>query len=378
MDSLRHRTVLLICIACTLTTALAVWLYVVPFQKERVLKEMILRSLNERIEEKRHDRAAAGKPPVEITRRTFDPYNYFLRKSSAENTNSTSGRRTISKSSRKSSYNPLGILFVESEDENEPSIKTTESVLEPTVTTTSPPSQDDKAKKLKLERKSKSSVTVSPQNVATAAAGPSQEDQKWKLQRKIACKKADTVSMLFSNLQIISACFAGFAHGSNDVCNAIFPLVSLYEIYVEGNSRQRKEVPIFILLYGGVGMTVGIWLWGRLVIQTLGEDITKITAISGFTITFCSAFSVVLSSNLGLPVSTTQCVAGAIIAVGIINARIAKKEDNAIGCMHAEEYRIDWALCRSLVYAWFLTVPLTAGMSAAIMFCFQSFVLPYM
>jgi sodium-dependent phosphate transporter len=85
------------------------------------------------------------------------------------------------------------------------------------------------------------------------------------------------VSALFSFLQILTAAFGSFAHGGNDVSNAIGPLIAVYIIYQEGSVLQKSETPLFILLYGGIGIAIGLWIWGRRVIETIGSDLTKIT-----------------------------------------------------------------------------------------------------
>uniref|UniRef100_A0A8C2PP27 Phosphate transporter n=1 Tax=Cyprinus carpio TaxID=7962 RepID=A0A8C2PP27_CYPCA len=162
------------------------------------------------------------------------------------------------------------------------------------------------------------------------------------------------VSMLFQFLQILTACFGSFAHGGNDVSNAIGPLVALWLVYESGSVISSAPTPIWLLLYGGVGICVGLWVWGRRVIQTMGKDLTPITPSSGFSIELASAVTVVVASNIGLPVSTTHCKVGSVVAVGWLRSKKA----------------VDWRLFRNIFMAWFVTVPISGLISAAIMALF--------
>jgi len=85
------------------------------------------------------------------------------------------------------------------------------------------------------------------------------------------------INKLFSFLQILSAIFGSFAHGGNDVANAISPLIAIWVICREGSVHQKSETPIYMLLYGGIGMAVGLWVFGRRVVMTIGKNLTKIT-----------------------------------------------------------------------------------------------------
>ncbi|KAM4748178.1 sodium-dependent phosphate transporter 1 [Rhinophrynus dorsalis] len=163
------------------------------------------------------------------------------------------------------------------------------------------------------------------------------------------------VSLLFQFLQILTACFGSFAHGGNDVSNAIGPLVALYLVYMSGDVTTKAATPIWLLLYGGVGICIGLWVWGRRVIQTMGKDLTPITPSSGFSIELASALTVVIASNVGLPISTTHCKVGSVVSVGWLRSKKA----------------VDWRLFRNIFLAWFVTVPISGLISAGIMALFK-------
>ncbi|XP_037634699.1 sodium-dependent phosphate transporter 2 isoform X2 [Sebastes umbrosus] len=174
-------------------------------------------------------------------------------------------------------------------------------------------------------------------------------------------KDKPEVFQLFHFLQILTACFGSFAHGGNDVSNAIGPLVALWMIYDQGGVMQDAATPIWLLFYGGIGICAGLWVWGRRVIQTMGKDLTPITPSSGFTIELASALTVVFASNIGIPVSTTHCKVGSVVAVGWIRSKKA----------------VDWRLFRNIFLAWFVTVPVAGLFSAAVMALFVYGILPY-
>ncbi|XP_046479080.1 sodium-dependent phosphate transporter 1-A isoform X1 [Neodiprion pinetum] len=164
------------------------------------------------------------------------------------------------------------------------------------------------------------------------------------------------VSKLFSFLQVLTAAFGSFAHGGNDVSNAIGPLIALWAVYADGSVRQETETPLPILLYGGLGISVGLWIWGRKVIRTLGQDLARITPASGFTIEVGAALTVLLASKAGLPVSTTHCKVGSIVCVGWVSRGGGG---------------VSWALFRNIAFAWLITVPVAGLLSAACMAVFR-------
>ncbi|XP_066449230.1 sodium-dependent phosphate transporter 1 [Eleutherodactylus coqui] len=168
-------------------------------------------------------------------------------------------------------------------------------------------------------------------------------------------KDKPEVSHLFQFLQILTACFGSFAHGGNDVSNAIGPLVALWLVYDTTDVTSKAATPIWLLLYGGIGICTGLWVWGRRVIQTMGKDLTPITPSSGFSIELASALTVVIASNVGLPISTTHCKVGSVVSVGWLRSKKS----------------VDWRLFRNIFLAWFVTVPISGLISAAIMALFK-------
>uniref|UniRef100_H2ZN41 Phosphate transporter n=1 Tax=Ciona savignyi TaxID=51511 RepID=H2ZN41_CIOSA len=160
------------------------------------------------------------------------------------------------------------------------------------------------------------------------------------------------VRKIFSNLQVLTACFASFAHGGNDVSNAIGPLIALWIVYWSGGVSQASPTPWYLLLFGGGGISIGVWAFGRRVMETIGKDITKVTPSRGFCIELMTATTVLVASNVGIPISTTHCKVGAVVSIGWYGSRTA----------------VDWSMARNIAFAWFVTVPVSGILSAGCMF----------
>lgn len=125
-----------------------------------------------------------------------------------------------------------------------------------------------------------------------------------------------TVEKIFVYLQILSAAFVAFAHGANDVANAVGPLAAVISVLQTGALTAKSSVPLWVLGLGGVGIIIGLATWGWRVMITIGKKITELTPSRGFAAEFATAITIVLASKLGLPVSTTHTLVGGVLGVG--------------------------------------------------------------
>ncbi|GGY44357.1 phosphate transporter [Bacterioplanes sanyensis] len=159
------------------------------------------------------------------------------------------------------------------------------------------------------------------------------------------------VEKVFAILMVFTACAMAFAHGSNDVANAIGPVAAIYTVVSNGGEVVAKSVvPVWILLVGAVGIVIGLMTFGHRVIATVGTGITELTPSRGFAATLASATTVVVASGTGLPVSTTQVLVGAVLGVGL-----------AMGAGALNHRKIG-----SIFISWLVTLP--AGALLAIIF----------
>lgn len=164
----------------------------------------------------------------------------------------------------------------------------------------------------------------------------------------------DTVEKIFIYLQIIVACFMAFAHGSNDVANAIGPLSAILNL-LRGDPISNQSVSVWLLLLGGLGIIVGLATWGWRVIETVGRKITDLTPSRGFSAGFGAAATIVLASKLGLPISTTHVLVGAVLGVGLARG---------IGAINLNTVR-------DIVVSWIVTVPAGAILSGIIFYAIK-------
>jgi PiT family inorganic phosphate transporter len=160
----------------------------------------------------------------------------------------------------------------------------------------------------------------------------------------------EATESIFAILQIVTASYMAFSHGANDVANAIGPAAAIYSISKSGVVGVKIPVPIWILALGGIGIALGISTFGYKVIKTVGEKITEVTPSRGFSAEFGAATTILFASKLGLPVSTTHCIVGAVIGVGLARGLTALNL-NAI---------------KNIIGSWLLTLPASGLLSSII------------
>lgn len=168
-----------------------------------------------------------------------------------------------------------------------------------------------------------------------------------------------SVEKMFVYLQILTACFVAFAHGANDVANAIGPIAAVLDIIKNGVVAKAASVPPWLLAFGGLGIVIGLATWGWRVIETIGKKITELTPTRGFSAEFGAATTILVASKLGLPISTTHCLVGAVLGVGLARGIRA----------------LNLNMLRDIVLSWVITLPASAGMSIAAFYLLKIFFL---
>ncbi|KAF4505867.1 hypothetical protein G6O67_007771 [Ophiocordyceps sinensis] len=163
---------------------------------------------------------------------------------------------------------------------------------------------------------------------------------------------------LYTFLQVMTAAAASFTHGANDVANAVGPYASIYQIWrtseIPGN---KSNVPLWILAFGGAGIVLGLWTYGYHIMRNLGNRVTLMSPSRGFSMELGSVITVIMATRLELPVSTTQCITGAIVGVGLCNG----------------DWRaINWRMVAWIYLGWFITVPV-AGLISGVLMGFITF-----
>lgn len=155
----------------------------------------------------------------------------------------------------------------------------------------------------------------------------------------------------FTYLQIFTSICTSFAHGANDVSNAVGPLAAIWHIYQNDAVASKIEVPPWILALGGVGIVVGLSTYGVKIMEVLGKKITYISPSRGFSAELATALVVSFASKYGLPISSTQCITGAVVGISLCDKNLKD---------------LNWKIMGKIFVSWIFTILITAAISAAI------------
>lgn len=170
-----------------------------------------------------------------------------------------------------------------------------------------------------------------------------------------ATNRFDDVERVFAILMIFTACSMAFAHGSNDVANAVGPLAAIVSTVATGEIAAKSAMPWWILLIGGLGIVVGLATYGWKVIATIGRKITELTPSRGFAAELGAASTVVVASATGLPISTTHTLVGAVLGVGMARGIAA----------------LNLRVVSTIFMSWIITLPAGAGLAIIFFFIFK-------
>lgn len=165
-----------------------------------------------------------------------------------------------------------------------------------------------------------------------------------------------TVERVFGVLMVVTACSMAFAHGSNDVANAIGPLAAVISVASTGAVAAKASLPIWVLMLGGVGIVIGLATFGIRVISTVGKKITQLTPSRGFAAELAAATTIVIASGTGMPISTTHTLVGAVLGVGLARGIEA----------------IDLRVVARIFVSWVITIPAGAFLAIVFFFIFKT------
>ena len=199
----------------------------------------------------------------------------------------------------------------------------------------------------------KSTPDMEPLLRPPLAPGSNIGSGRWEHRRKFEYAKMEKI---FATLMVLSACFLAFAHGANDVANAIGPLAAVVEILKTGAIADEAPVPIWILLLGGAGIVIGLATWGYKVMETVGKKITELTPSRGFAANIGAATTIVVASRMGFPISTTHTLVGAVLGIGLARGI---------------DY-LNLKVVRDIALSWVITIPAGGGLAAVFYFILKA------
>jgi PiT family inorganic phosphate transporter len=140
----------------------------------------------------------------------------------------------------------------------------------------------------------------------------------------------DGINMLFTVPLIFAAALLSFAHGANDVANAIGPLAAINDAVMTGGISAKAGIPLWVMAVGAIGIAIGLALYGPKLIRTVGSEITELDQMRAFSVAMAAAITVIIASQLGLPVSSTHIAVGGIFGVGFLREYLDSKDEKKV------------------------------------------------
>ena len=164
-----------------------------------------------------------------------------------------------------------------------------------------------------------------------------------------------SINRIFSWFQIFTASSFAFSHGANDIANAVGPFAAVLDVLKTGSINESSPIPSIAMVTFGISLVVGLWFLGKEVITTIGSKLAEILPTTGFSAELASSIVILLATKLGIPVSSTHILIGAVLGIGIVNK-------NA-----------NWKMVRPIILAWLITLPAAAISSAIFYFALAKF-----
>ena len=207
----------------------------------------------------------------------------------------------------------------------------------------------------------------------------------WAITKPIIAKQSagmenrnKSLKQLFNIPLIVSAALLSFAHGANDVANAVGPLAAIVQASSSGEYITAISIPLWVMVIGAAGISFGLFLFGPKLVRVVGSQITKLNQMRAYCVALSAAITVIVASWLGLPVSSTHIAVGSVFGVGFFREwdsarrmKLAKLSSDKNQLVVAKEERARRKLVRrshfmSIIAAWIITVPSAAVISGVI------------
>ena len=192
----------------------------------------------------------------------------------------------------------------------------------------------------------------------------------WKI--KLLENKKEDIYKLFHLPLLFGVALLCFAHGANDVANAVGPLAAIVSTLSDGGGIESKvSIPLWVMTIGAIGIALGLLLFGPKLINTVGQKITRLNAPRAYCVALSSAITVLIATTLGLPVSSTHIAIGAIFGIGFLREFLENPSKSNISKSKSKRKLVRRNFLFSIAAAWIVTVPASATLAGSIYYLFS-------